>query len=382
MAATTSELPRGPVEVVPDDTHQPGLIEKWLQQNTAPLLVLFLSLSMLIIVESLQMVISRPLPEKTPSMAAEDPVTGKEKPRKSPRKAALDQVSALGFKPPPHIGFAIFAGAILLALALGFPEARAFLARIFLFVARRPLPALHFLDFAAVFVVFLASARIFAATLLSSGILPPGAERSAAQVLMGLAFGTALAAGIYLAQHRAGSARGSFGIWPFWKLAPTEGPRPIWQDIAVGILAYPPSMLIMGLCLYVNHAIVYLLDRPQDEHMLIGELAKPQSITALIITFIMATAGAAFFEELLFRGMLYNVLRRYVSVVPAACIAGFAFAAVHVIWSQILGLFVLALILTWLYDRTGRLVASMTLHAVNNFVALVLTLLLTHYSKG
>jgi len=355
----------------------PGAIELWLMRNTAPLLIVFLALTAQLVVESLASVmkqakVKKPIPAITVDGAS---------PGKAARKAApeaIDQVSFLKFETPPQVKmvlwFAIMIGCVLFCS----PDARAFLSGVFFKVAQRPIPDLRIPDFLAVFLVYVAAARVLAVTLLSSFPLSDEAERAGALIINGLALSTALVAGIYLARHRARDVRGSDGIWPFWKPA-DGGTRSLWHDVVLGIAAYPPSVLLMSLCLYINHAIVYLLDRPQDEHVLISELAQPQSLTVLIIVFVMVTAGAAFFEELIFRGMIYNVMRRYFSAVIAACVAAFIFAMAHWIVSQILGLFVLALILTWLYDRTGRLVAGMTLHALNNLVALIVTLLYSHY---
>jgi membrane protease YdiL (CAAX protease family) len=84
----------------------------------------------------------------------------------------------------------------------------------------------------------------------------------------------------------------------------------------------------------------------------------------------MAVLSAPFFEELIFRGVLYNVLRRYLGGLAGAIVAAFIFSISHGIGSQILGLWVLGLMMTWLYERTGRLVASMTFHCINNAMAM------------
>ena len=54
----------------------------------------------------------------------------------------------------------------------------------------------------------------------------------------------------------------------------------------------------------------------------------------------------------------------------------------HRTWTEGPALFFLALVLIWLYERTGRLVASMTLHAVNNGVALLALMAYQAYGTG
>ena len=78
---------------------------------------------------------------------------------------------------------------------------------------------------------------------------------------------------------------------------------------------------------------------------------------------------APIFEELAFRGILYAILRRRLSPMPAAMISACIFAAAHgygligfisVFWSGLLW--------AWLYERTGSLIPGMIAHATNNLL--------------
>lgn len=296
------------------------------------------------------------------------------------RKAIDNALAAMPFSTPTQVWIALWLAVMVAYVSLTYADLRDRLKDMFHKIPVRPLPALRVMDLVAVVFVYVFGTRVLLLLVMGRGALNGSGERAEAMLLHGGGLGLGILSGIFLARHRARHPRGSSGLWPFWTLAPGQK-RSLWWDVLIGVLAYPPSMLIVGLCGYVNYTIVYLLGHKPDEHPLINELVTPQSPSVLAVFFIMATFGAAFFEELLFRGILYNVARRYVGAVSGATIAGLIFALMHHIESQVLGLFVLALILTWLYDRTGRLVAGMTLHAVNNFVALALTLLASTHIK-
>lgn len=355
------------------------LAERWLLANLAPLLVIAGALSVSIVCEIL---IPNGKPEKITAPALPDTVKPDKSDKKdrsqSLRRAREDALKQLPFSRPPGLWIAIWVAAMLAYVAITYPELRALLENVFMKNPVRPLPALRFMDLLAVIFVYVLSTRNLVLLVLGRNGSSASGERAEAMLLHagGLALG--IVTGILLARFRARNPRGSNGFWPFWTL-PDGQKRSVWWDVLIGIAAYPPSMLMVYLSGYANQTIVYLLGHKPDEHPLMNELSAPQSAGVLAIFFIMATAGAAFFEEILFRGILYNVARRYSGPVMGAVIAGLIFAVLHQIESQVLGLFVLALILTWLYDRTGRLIAGMTLHAVNNFVALTLTLLASHY---
>lgn len=78
---------------------------------------------------------------------------------------------------------------------------------------------------------------------------------------------------------------------------------------------------------------------------------------------------APIFEELAFRGLLFAVLRRRFSFVPAALLSASIFALAHgygligfisVLWSGFLW--------AWIYEKTGSLIPGMIAHAMNNLL--------------
>jgi len=78
-------------------------------------------------------------------------------------------------------------------------------------------------------------------------------------------------------------------------------------------------------------------------------------------------------EELLFRGLAQSLLRRHFGPWPAVLVASAIFAAAH--WSQpqaVPSLFVLAVVIGYNYERTGRLLAPILIHTLFNAANLAL----------
>lgn len=89
----------------------------------------------------------------------------------------------------------------------------------------------------------------------------------------------------------------------------------------------------------------------------------------LTISLLEYVVFAPIFEELAFRGILYAILRRRLTPLPAAMLSACIFAAAHgygligfvsVFWSGLLW--------AWLYERTGSLIPGMIAHATNNLL--------------
>jgi membrane protease YdiL (CAAX protease family) len=86
---------------------------------------------------------------------------------------------------------------------------------------------------------------------------------------------------------------------------------------------------------------------------------------------VVAVVIAPVAEEFTFRGMLYPVVKQ--SGFPRLALFGvsFLFAAIHLDAPTFLPLFVLALCLTWLYEKTDNLLAPITAHMLFNAANLV-----------
>ncbi len=107
---------------------------------------------------------------------------------------------------------------------------------------------------------------------------------------------------------------------------------------------------------------------------------------ALLIFSVLAVFAAPLFEELIFRGFVFNVLRTSLRAErlrkilrsdnaadwAATFISAALFAAAHLSLAAIPALFITGVVLAELYRRSGTLIAPMLLHGVNNLVAVLL----------
>jgi membrane protease YdiL (CAAX protease family) len=286
---------------------------------------------------------------------------------------------------PGVLAFAILlAQAVLLTLVLGLawlvsPKARSWMA--LTRVAARPAPAVRIMDLALVILLLKVVLPVwFLALIVLAGGSGWGLE---ARLLAGLllqsfvyALGIALVVG--LARRRGGPA-GAAGIWPFWETAGVSPPRDPAGDVGLGLVALFVCFWLLLMANNVNLELVRGWHRPPDTNPLLvllkQEIQGPARFGVYALMFVLAVVVAAVGEEILFRGLLYNVLRRYLDRWTAAVLAALVFSFAHGVALNLWSLFLLALVLTWLYERTGRLLAPVVLHAANNGIALVLVLM-------
>ena len=110
---------------------------------------------------------------------------------------------------------------------------------------------------------------------------------------------------------------------------------------------------------------------PIDTNPIISLIIESSSSFEMLLIVLAATVLAPVFEEALFRGYLYRVLRARSGPVAGAVITSIIFAAVHPSIITFLPLFGLSCLLCLLYEKTGSILPSVALHGLNNMVALM-----------
>lgn len=205
--------------------------------------------------------------------------------------------------------------------------------------------------------------------------------------------------------------------WRLW------GPiRPRWSHIGWGLLVGIGGFVVIQVALGVLLSLLEEADPPQQE--LLDALGGDPLVVVLVV--LAAVVLAPIGEEVIFRGILFQALRRRVGLWPAATISAAVFAVVHVEvigvealpavlvavillcvgviprfplvvrllfgavglaalafavvaggWTPVLvptGLVLLALVLALAFHRSGNLLVPVVGHAIFNGIAVGLTL--------
>ncbi|MDB6074960.1 MAG: amino terminal protease self-immunity [Verrucomicrobiaceae bacterium] len=127
----------------------------------------------------------------------------------------------------------------------------------------------------------------------------------------------------------------------------------------------PAVVVVMAVAVLSDRWLEGLLP-DNDKQAAVKLLEDTKSpLVKMAMTF-MAVIVAPLAEEIMFRGFIFGVLRRYTDTVFAGLISALLFAAVHVHLGSFLPLFVLGLFFVMAYEATGCLLVSMFMHALFN----------------
>lgn len=144
-----------------------------------------------------------------------------------------------------------------------------------------------------------------------------------------------------------------------FRLFPSHFPKAAATGLLWLLITYPLILAAQIVVRQVDGA-------GDDSQMIVRYFLEHPDLKHRAAVILMAVVVAPVAEEVLFRGYFYGVIRRYGGRIPALLTSSLLFAAIHVHLPSMPGLFLLALSLCLLYERTGSLWGPITMHAAFN----------------
>ena len=165
------------------------------------------------------------------------------------------------------------------------------------------------------------------------------------------------------------------GIW-FLKDQQTSwaevlGPTPWLRCLGLAAAALLIALPIMRGLQLASGLLLQKLGLPIEDELAVKMVAGSQAWVRAYLSFF-AVVLAPMAEEFFFRGVLFSTAKRYGWTKTGWIGVSFLFALVHANLQAFLPLFLLALALTWLYEKTGGLLAPMLAHSLFNTANLIL----------
>ena len=204
---------------------------------------------------------------------------------------------------------------------------------------------------------------LFAGLFVLAMFMPEAdmSEITAAALVFGVGFQLVITAAVVIFAMRNTNANQWLGLrWKGWP----------WLFVIA-----PASVVTMALFMWVIQAAGYMAwmeslgAEPKQDTVVLLETTKDPLI--LILMIITAVIVAPLWEEIVFRGYLHPVLKKYGGIWTGAIFSSLLFAVVHNSLAAMLPLFLLALLMVWLYERTGSIWTPIAIHACFNAAAVI-----------
>lgn len=151
-----------------------------------------------------------------------------------------------------------------------------------------------------------------------------------------------------------------------------------WRAWPWLLLIGPGTVIVMGLINWLILSLGYMewiqslqLEAEQDPVAILRNSKDPAVVALMVIA---ATVIAPLWEEIVFRGYLHPVLKKYGGIWTGALCSSLFFSAVHHNVAAMLPLFLLGLLMVWLYERTGSIWTPIAMHFCFNATAVCVLL--------
>jgi len=159
-----------------------------------------------------------------------------------------------------------------------------------------------------------------------------------------------------------------------FKLASQFGLGALRPDKVAGIavlllFAFYPLLVCTSI---VTQKILGPEAKPQELIKMFSEASEQMNYRTLVYTLVTGVLVAPVAEEMIFRGYLYPILKRYLGILPGILLNAALFSVVHLNVAALPALFLFAVCLTLAYEYTGSILVNICMHGLFNFCALTL----------
>ena len=177
--------------------------------------------------------------------------------------------------------------------------------------------------------------------------------------------GTAIGLGILFLKLNSIGAREVLGL-----------EQPKWKShlllAVIGLAVAVPVMLGLKL---ISEMVLQKFGWPTEDQLAIEMFANVKSVWLRVYLGLFAVVLAPVAEEFIFRGLIFSGLKKLGWPKCAWVGTSLLFALIHFNTPTFLPLFVFALALTWIYERTEGLLAPIMAHSLFNATNLTLLVL-------
>ncbi len=152
--------------------------------------------------------------------------------------------------------------------------------------------------------------------------------------------------------------------------------RNFLKNIGYAIIAYIAFIPVLVAINYATHYVTQLIGYDAPTQDVVKMFMAEKEMPILLLGFFAASIVAPVAEEIIFRGFAYSALKKTMGVFWSIVLTSLIFSVLHAHVVGIVPIFALGVLLAYLYERTGSLIAPITVHMIHNTIMLVLVFVL------
>ncbi len=148
-----------------------------------------------------------------------------------------------------------------------------------------------------------------------------------------------------------------------------------FKNVFYGIAGYLAIIPILFITMMITAVIITIFKYRPPVQPIVDILLKEQKIPLLIYSSLFAAIAGPIMEEIFFRGFMYNAIKKHIGVFWGIIITSSVFSFLHAHVVGFMPIMILGILLAYLYEKTGSLVPSITVHITHNLASLFMVFL-------
>jgi membrane protease YdiL (CAAX protease family) len=148
-----------------------------------------------------------------------------------------------------------------------------------------------------------------------------------------------------------------------------------FRNVLYGLAGYVAIIPVLVLVLVATAFFVNMIKYVPPKQPVVELFLKETNAPFLFFTSIFAAIFGPMIEELFFRGFMYNAFKSRLGMLGSMIVTAALFATLHSHAVGFLPIMLLGMLLAYIYEKTGTLVASITVHITHNLAMVLLVFL-------
>jgi membrane protease YdiL (CAAX protease family) len=142
--------------------------------------------------------------------------------------------------------------------------------------------------------------------------------------------------------------------------------RAILKAVLLGLASYISYLPLLFLALLISMGISEFFKMAPEENPLLNVFSIEGRPWLLFYFVLCVCIIGPIIEELFFRGFLYPALRKKTGVLLSVLLSSVFFSLLHMTFIGFLPIFFLGILLAYIYERSGNIIASIAIHIIHN----------------
>jgi len=153
----------------------------------------------------------------------------------------------------------------------------------------------------------------------------------------------------------------------------------LFEKFKIAVFNYFSFLPVIVILLFISAVYLSKYQNAPSPQLMFYFLVFEENPWIIGLTVLFVAVIGPFAEELLFRGLLYNSLKKSIGCIQAMIATSLLFSLLHMNLIGFLPILGLSLLFVYLYEKTGSLMVSVFVHVLHNSFLILIIFILRIY---